>query len=86
MMTIKISTVDELEKAWPVLCKLEPFTSNTSSYNRIKASLPRFIFIHRSPRRSNTWTHGMHQNHYSYPLLDISALYNLEETNPELFI
>lgn len=83
MMTIKISTVDEFEQAWPVLHKLEP---STSSYNRIRNNLPRFIFMHLSPRGSNTWTHGMHQNYYNYPLLDISALYNLEETNPELFV
>lgn len=83
MITVKISTEQELKRAWPILHKLEP---STSSYNRIKNSLPRFIFIHLSPRRSNTWTHGMHQNYYRYPLLDISALYSLEETNPELFI
>ena len=83
MMTIKISTVDELEKALSILRKLE---HSTSSYVYIRNNLPRFIFIHLSPRRSNTWTHGMHQNYYSYPLLDISALYNLEKTNPELFI
>ena len=83
MMAIKISTVDELEKALPVLSKLEPFTS---SYTYIKNNLPRFIFIHLSPRGSNIWTHGRHQDYYNYPLVDISALYNLEETNPELFI
>ena len=83
MMTIKISTVDELEKALPVLHKLEP---SPSSYGYIRNNLPRFIFIHLSPRRSTAWTHGMYQNYYNYPLLDISALYNLEETNPELFI
>ena len=68
-MTIKISTVDELEKALPVLHKLEP---SPSSYGYIRNNLPRFIC--------------MHQNYYNYQLLDISALYNLEETNPELFI
>lgn len=83
MITIKISTVDELEKARPVLNKLEPFTS---SYIHIKNNLPRFIFIHLNPRGGNTWTHGMHQNYYNYPLVDISVLYNLEETYPELFI
>lgn len=83
MMTIKISTVSELERAWPVLCKLEP---STSIYANIKNNLPRFIFIHLSPRRDNTWTHGRHSQYYDYPLLDISALYNLEETYPELFI
>lgn len=83
MMTIKISTVDELEQAWPVLHKLEP---STSSYNRIKNSLPRFINIHTNLNRGFAWTHGINSNYYSYPLLDISALYNLEETNPELFI
>ena len=83
MMTIKISTVDELEKALPILRKLEPSTSN---YPYIRNNLPRFIFIHLSPRGSNTWTHGKHQDYYNYPLVDISTLYNLEKTNPELFI
>ena len=83
MITIKISTVDELEKARPVLNKLEHFTS---SYTYIKDNLPRFIFIHLNPRRGSAWTHGKHSQYYNYPLVDISALYNLEETNPELFI
>ena len=83
MMTIKISTIDEFKKTLPILYKLEPPPSN---YNYIRNNLPRFIFIHLSPRRSTAWTHGMYQNYYNYPLLDISALYNLEETNPELFI
>ena len=83
MMTIKISTLNELERAWPVLHKLEP---STSSYNFIKDRLPRFVNIQGSLNRGFAWTHGIHQDYYSYPLLDISALYNLEETNPELFI
>lgn len=83
MMTIKISTVDELERAWPVLYKLEPSASN---YTHIKNSLPRFVNIHRNLNRGFAWTHGTRQGYYDYPLLDISALYNLEETNPELFI
>ena len=83
MMTIKISTLNELERAWPVLDKLEP---STSSYTNIKNSLPRFIYIHRNLSRGFAWTHSRYQNYPNYPLLDISALYNLEETNPELFI
>lgn len=83
MMTIKISTVDELERAWPVLEKLEP---SSSSYNNIRGKLPRFINIHRNLSRGFAWTHGEHPRYHNYPLLDISALYNIEETNPELFI
>lgn len=83
-MTIKISTLDEFERAWPILHKLKP---NTISYGRIKNSLPRFIHIHVNFRvRGHVWTHSTHSNYYNYPLVDISALYNLEETNPELFI
>ena len=83
MITIKISTVDELEKALPILRKLEP---STSSYNRIKNSLPRFINIHGNLNRGFAWTHGIKSDYYNYPLVDISTLYNLEETYPELFI
>ena len=83
MMTIKISTLNELEQAWPILHKLEP---STSSYNLIKDSLPRFINIHGNLSRDFAWTYSMNSNYYNYPLLDISALYSLEETNPELFI
>ena len=83
MMTIKISTLNELERAWPILHKLEP---SASGYTHIKNSLPRFINIHGNLSRDFAWTHGMHQNYYNYPLLDISALYSLEETNPELFV
>lgn len=84
MMTIKISTLAELEQAWPILHKLKP---NTISYRRIKNGLPRFIFIHGNSRvRGYTWTHGRHSNHHNYPLLDVSTLYSLEETNPELFV
>lgn len=83
MMAIKISTVDELEKALPILRKLEP---STSSYTRIRNNLPRFIFIHGNPNAPCVWTHGRHSQYYDYPLVDISALYNLEETYPELFI
>ena len=84
MMTIKISTLKELEEAWPILRKLEP---DTTSYGRIKNSLPRFIYIHVNLYvRGHAWTHSTHSNYYNYPLVDISALYNLEETNPELFL
>lgn len=83
MMIIKISTLEELKRAWPILYKLEP---SPISYNTIKDSLPRFINIHRDQCRGHMWTHSGHTHHYDYPLLDISALYNLEETNPELFI
>lgn len=83
MMIIKISTLEELKRAWPILYKLEP---STSCYNTIKNSLPRFISIHRNLCRGHMWTHGGHPRYYNYPLLDISALYNIEETNPELFI
>ena len=83
MMTIKISTLKELEEAWPILYKLEP---SSSSYNPIKDSLPRFINIHRNPCRGYMWTHSGHPRYHNYPLLDISALYNIEETNPELFV
>ena len=86
MIAVKISTVDELEKALPILHKLEPSTSSYSSYTYIKNSLPRFINIHTNLNRGFAWSHGMHQNYHNYPLLDISALYNLEETSPELFI
>lgn len=82
MITVKISTKQELEQAWRTLRKLE-----SGNYEYIKNNLPRFIYIHGNSRvRSYTWTHGMHSNYYNYPLLDISALYNLEKTNPELFI
>ena len=83
MMTIKISTLNELERAWPILHKLEP---STSSYANIKNSLPRFINIHRNLSRGFAWTHGTRQGYYNYPLVGISVLYNLEETYPELFI
>lgn len=83
MMTIKISTVDELEQAWPILHKLEPAIN---SYANIRNNLPRFINIHGNLCRGYAWTHGKHSNYYSYPLLDVSTLYSLEETNPELFI
>lgn len=83
MMTIKISTVDEFEQAWPILHKLEPSTDN---YANIKNNLPTFIYIHRNLSRGFAWTYDMCQSYYNYPLLDISALYNLEKTNPELFI
>ena len=81
MITVKISTEQELEQVWPILYKLE-----ASSYKNIKEKLPRFIFIHRNPHKSYIWTHGRHSQYYDYPLVDISVLYNLEETNPELFI
>lgn len=83
MITVKISTLEELERAWPVLEKLEP---STNSYANIKNSLPRFINIHRNLSRGFAWTHGMHPRYHNYPLLDISTLYNIEKTNPELFI
>ena len=83
MMIIKISTLEEFERAWPILHKLEPSASN---YNIIKDSLPRFISIHRNLCRGYMWTHGRHSQYYDYPLVDISILYNLEKTNPELFI
>lgn len=83
MMTIKISTLEELEEAWSILHRLEP---SAISYNHIKNNLPRFINIHLSPRRGHAWTHGKHSNYYNYPLLDVSTLYSLEETNPELFV
>ena len=83
MMTIKISTLKELEEAWPILHRLEP---SAISYNHIKNSLPRFIYMHRNRYRGHTWTHSRNSNNHSYPILDISALYNLEKTNPELFI
>ena len=82
MIAVKISTEQELKQAWRTLCKLE-----SGSYKNMKNNLPRFIFIHgNSHVRNYAWTHGMHSNYYDYPLVDISALYNLEETNPELFI
>ena len=82
MIAVKISTEQELEQSWHTLRKLED-----ASYKHIKNNLPRFIFIHGNSRiRGYTWTHGKHSNYYNYPLVAISALYNLEETNPELFI
>ena len=83
MMTIKISTLEEFERAWPILHKLEPSANN---YNHIKNGLPRFINIHENLCRGHAWTHGSHSNYYNYPLLDVSTLCNLEKTNPELFI
>lgn len=83
MITVKISTEQELKRALPILHKLEP---STSSYTPIRNNLPRFIFIHLNPREGNTWTHGRHSQYYDYPLVDISIFYNLEETYPELFI
>lgn len=82
MITVKISTEQELKQAWRTLRKLE-----NCSYENMKNNLPRFIFIHGNSRvRNHTWTHGKHSNYYNYPLVDVSALYNLEETNPELFV
>ena len=82
MIAVKISTEQELKQAWRTLCKLK-----SSNYENMKNNLPRFIFIHGNSRvRSYAWTHGTNSNYYSYPLLDISTLYNLEETYPELFI
>ena len=81
MITVKISTEQELEQAWPILSKLE-----AGDYRGISTHLPRFIFIHGNPNAPCAWTHGRHSHYYNYPLVDISILYNLEETYPELFI
>ena len=81
MITVKISTKQELERVWPILRKLD-----NGNYERIKTKLPRFIFIHENPYMPYKWTHGMYSHYYNYPLVDISVLYNLEETYPELFI
>ena len=81
MITVKISTEQELEQAWPILSKL-----GAGDYHDISTRLPRFINIHRNLNRGFAWTHGTRQGYYNYPLLDISALCSLEETNPELFI
>lgn len=81
MITVKISTEQELEQAWPILSKLE-----AGDYRDISTRLPRFIFIHGNPDAPCVWTHGRHSQYYDYLLVDISILYNLEETYLELFI
>lgn len=81
MITVKISTEQELEQVWPIIRKLD-----NGNYKHIKTKLPRFIFIHGNPHVPYRWTHGRHSQYYDYPLVDISVLYNLEETYPELFI